>query len=95
MIAYTTNELVPSSELSKKFGAYLKKIKDKRVEKIAILKNNKIEAVILSKDEYEKMRERLKEIEAKEILSSIENGLKDVKDGKTHSIDTLWDEIWK
>jgi PHD/YefM family antitoxin component YafN of YafNO toxin-antitoxin module len=93
MITYSTNELIPSSEFAKKFGTYLTQIKDNTVEKFAILKNNKVEAVIISKDEYENMKEALKEVEAKKILHSIQLGLEDVKNGKTHSIDTLWDEL--
>lgn len=94
MVTYSTNELIPSSEFAKKFGTYLAQIKDKSVEKLAVLKNNKVEAVIISKDLYESMREELKEIEAKKILESIDAGLKDVQEGKTHSIDKLWDELW-
>lgn len=88
-----TNELIPSSEFAKKFGTYLTQIKDNRVDKLAILKNNKVEAVLISKDEYESMKEALKELEAKKILQSIQSGLDDVKNGKTHSIDKLWDEL--
>lgn len=68
-------------------------IKDHSVDKLAILKNNKVEAVVISKDEYESMKEALKEVEAKKILTSIKKGLKDVKDEKTHSIDTLWNQL--
>lgn len=93
MVTYSTNELIPSSEFAKKFGTYLSQIKDNTVDKLAILKNNKVEAVIISKDEYENMKEALKEVEAKKILHSIQSGLEDVKNEKTHSIDTLWDEL--
>ncbi|MDY0320906.1 MAG: type II toxin-antitoxin system Phd/YefM family antitoxin [Arcobacteraceae bacterium] len=93
MITYSTNELISSSEFAKKFGTYLTQIKENSVEKLAILKNNKVEAVIISKDEYENMKEALKEIEARKILQSIQAGLDDVKNGKTHNIDKLWDEI--
>lgn len=93
MVTYSTNELIPSSEFAKKFGSYLAQIKDNTVDKFAILKNNKVEAIIISKDEYESMKEALKELEAKKILLSIENGLEDIKNGKTHSIDKLWDEL--
>ena len=93
MVTYGTNELIPSSEFAKKFGKYLTQIKDNSVDKLAILKNNKVEAVVISKDEYESMKEALKEVEAKKILTSIKNGLKDVKDEKTHSIDTLWNQL--
>ena len=94
MVTYSTNELIPSSEFAKKFGTYLTQIKDNTVYKLEILKNNKVEAVIISKDEYENMKEALKELEAKKILQLIQSGLDDVKNGKTHSIDKLWDELW-
>ena len=93
MVTYSTNELVSSSEFAKKFGTYLAQIKDNSVEKLAILKNNKVEAVIISKDEYESMKEALKEVESKKILKSIQSGLDDMKNGKTKSIDKLWDEL--
>ena len=93
MVTYSTNELISSSELAKKFGTYLTQIKEHSVDKLAVLKNNKVEAVIISKDEYESMKEALKHIEAKKILNSIDRGLKEVKEGKTHSIDTLWDKL--
>jgi len=93
VVTYSTNELIPSSEFAKKFGTYLAQIKDNTVDKLAILKNNKVEAIIISKDEYESMKEALKEIEANKILQSIQSGLEDIKNGKTHSIDKLWDDL--
>ena len=86
MVTYSTNELISSSEFAKKFGTYLAQIKDNSVEKLAILKNNKVEAVIISKDEYENMKEALTQIEAKKIIDSIQSGLDDMKSGKTKSI---------
>ena len=86
MVTYSTNELISSSEFAKKFGTYLAQIKDNSVEKLAILKNNKVEAVIISKDEYENMKEALKQIEAKKIIDSIQSGLDDIKNGKTKAI---------
>ena len=86
MVTYSTNELVSSSEFAKKFGTYLAQIQDNSVEKLAILKNNKVEAVIISKDEYENMKEALTQIEAKKIIDSIQSGLDDMKSGKTKAI---------
>ena len=86
MVTYSTNELISSSEFAKKFGTYLAQIQDNTVEKLAILKNNKVEAVIISKDEYESMKEALKEVESKKILQSIQSGLDDMKSGKTKAI---------
>ncbi len=42
MVTYSTNELISSSEFAKKFGTYLAQIQDNTVEKLAILKNNKV-----------------------------------------------------
>ena len=55
-ISYASNELISSSDFAKKFGSYLTMVKNSAVDKIAILKNNNIEAVMLSKNEYEKMK---------------------------------------
>ena len=93
MIVYGANELIASSELAKKFGSYLSQIKEHSVDKLAILKNNKIEAVLVSKEEYENMAEAMKLLEAQQIMSSIENGLNDVKSKRTHPISQLWDEL--
>ena len=86
MVTYSTNELIPSSEFAKKFGTYLAQIQKKKKKKLAILKNNKVEAVIISKDEYENMKEALTQIEAKKIIDSIQSGLDDMKSGKTKAI---------
>lgn len=93
MVSYATNELIPSSEFAKRFGSYLSQIKSNTVEKLAILKNNKVEAVIVSKDEYEAMQEALKRQEAQEVMKSIQNGLDDLHNAKVKPIDTLWDEL--
>ncbi|WP_292658175.1 type II toxin-antitoxin system Phd/YefM family antitoxin [Nitratifractor sp.] len=93
MVMYGAEELVSSSELAKKFGTYLSRINTRNLEKIAVLKNNKVEAVLLPKEDYEKMCETLKRLEAKNLLDSIDKGLKDMKEGRTSPIDTLWDRL--
>lgn len=93
MVTYATNELIASSQMAKRFGEYLGQIKENTVEKLAILKNNKVEAVIISKDEYEKMVEALKTLEANEMIQSISMGLDDAKKGKIQPIEKLWDEL--
>ncbi len=93
MVTYGANELISSSEFAKKFGSYLSQISKHSVEKLAILKNNKVEAVMISKDEYEAMCEALKRVEAEQFLASVERGLSDVEKGKTHAIETLWNAL--
>jgi len=72
MVAYENNELIPSSEFAKKFGMYLAQIKDSTVEKLAVLKNNRIEAVVVSKDEYEKMKDAYEQMEELHIAKVVE-----------------------
>lgn len=98
MVAYVNDELIPSSEFAKKFGTYLAQIKSKSVDKLAVLKNNRIEAVIVSKDEYERMQEAVKAQELAEFKARVYHSLDEaelIKSGKkkAHHIDTLWDEL--
>jgi len=98
MVAYENNELIPSSEFAKKFGTYLAQIKSHTVDKLAVIKNNRIEAVLVSKDEYEKMRKALAFQEFSELKNRITYSLDElelIKSGKkkAYPIDTLWDEL--
>ena len=98
MVAYENDELIPSSEFAKKFGTYLAQVKSHTVDKLAVIKNNRIEAVLVSKDEYEKMREALAFQEFSELKNRITHSLDElelIKSGKkkAHPIDTLWDEL--
>jgi PHD/YefM family antitoxin component YafN of YafNO toxin-antitoxin module len=57
MSVYTNNELMSSTEIVRNFSSVLDSIKEHRRDKVAILRKNKIEAVILPIEEYEKIRE--------------------------------------
>ena len=72
MTTYTSDELVSTSVLSKNFWTYLQKISEKKLEKIWILRNNKIDAVIISRQEYERIIDMLEDIS---IYSSIQDRL--------------------
>jgi len=56
-ISYTTEELVPSTDFAKGFGGYISKIINGSVEKLAVVKNNKPEAVVISIVEYERIKQ--------------------------------------
>jgi len=75
MVAYTQNELVSATDVSKQFGEYISKVKNGLVDKIGILKNNKLNAVILSVEEYERMSEALEFIENMSIYEEIKERL--------------------
>lgn len=91
MVTYASNELVSSSEFAKKFGSYLSQIKNSTVEKLAILKNNKVEAVLISKDEYEYMKELLKEKQDQEMYDTLQKRMS--KPYKTISHEDMLKEL--
>tara|TARA_B100001063_G_C16705506_1_gene524984 strand:- start:290 stop:598 length:309 start_codon:yes stop_codon:yes gene_type:complete len=67
MVSYTQNELLSITDFTKSISKVLGNLKEHTVEKVGVLKNNKLEAVVISTNEYE----RLKEIE--ELMNSIEH----------------------
>ncbi len=75
MVAYTQNELASATEISKQFGEYISKVKNGLVDKIGVLKNNKLNAVILSVEEYEKMSEAMEMLEDMTIYEEIRERL--------------------
>ena len=79
MVAYAQNELASSTDISKKFGHYLSNVSNGIVEKLAILKNNKIEAVMIPTAIYESLINLLNEKEDIEILKTIEKRLETPK----------------
>ncbi len=72
MTSYASDELIPSSEFAKRFGSYLAQITSRSIDKLAILKNNRVEAVIVSRDDYERMNEALEYVENQEIARLIQ-----------------------
>lgn len=67
MVSYTQNELLSITDFTKSISKVLGSLKEHTVEKVGVLKNNKLEAIVISTQEYE----RLKEIE--ELMNSIEH----------------------
>ena len=63
MVKYAENELFSITTFTKQISSLLKAIKDNSLEKIGILKNNRLEVVVLSTEEYS----RLKKIEQENI----------------------------
>jgi len=87
MVTFATNELVASSDFAKKFGSYLSQIKENTIDKIAVLKNNKVEAVLISKDDYEKMSEALEILEHQAIYDIVQQ--RPYKEGKSISFEEM------
>ena len=72
MIAYTKNETVGITELSKALGSYIDKLTSNTFNKLAIIKKDKLEAVIVPIEEYERMKSASDYLENLEIYNIIE-----------------------
>jgi PHD/YefM family antitoxin component YafN of YafNO toxin-antitoxin module len=68
MPVYTNNELMSSTEIVRNFSSVLDSIKEHQRDKVAILRKNKIEAVILPIEEYEKIQEAIELLEHLQIF---------------------------
>lgn len=66
MVKYAKNELFSITDFTKQIGSAVSSIKEHSLEKIGILKNNRLEAVVISTDEYERLKELEERIELAE-----------------------------
>lgn len=71
MIAYKKEEMIGSAELAKSLGGFIDRIVDHSLEKIAILRHNKPEAVIVPIADYERMKAISDYVEEMEIATII------------------------
>ena len=90
MVKYAKDEMVGITELGKSLGSYLDKVTTHMFSKIAIIRRNKPEAVIIPIEEYELLQSAYDRLEQKEIetlLSNMSKEDKEVVKRKTISID--------
>ena len=76
MVQYAQNELFSITDFTKKISNLVKNVKDASYEKIGILKNNKLEAVLISTVEYERLKQyesMMEELENKELLDIVQS----------------------
>ncbi len=79
MVTYSQNELMSITDFTKTISKVLNDIKDETMQKVGILKNNKLQAVVISTEEYERLKRIDEYIEAKEdeeIIKIIEQRAK-------------------
>lgn len=95
MVAYTQQEMVGATELAKSLGGFIDKVVSRSVEKLAIVRHNKPEAVILPIAEYERMKAIADYVEDMEILNIIEERMPEGKDVKTIPLDELMGRLRK
>ena len=80
MVAYKRDEIVSVSDISRSFSTILNSIVDKSKQKFAISKINKLEAVILDIEEYERLKNAYDLLEQREIETLLNSRTKDEKE---------------
>ena len=55
MVTFERNEIVSATQLVRQFSAFLGELADKTLNKIAIIRNNEMKAVVLPIEEYERL----------------------------------------
>jgi len=79
MVTYAKDEMVGITELGKSLGNYLDKVTSNMFSKIAIIRRNKPEAVIIAIEEYELLQRAYDMLEQKEIEDLMKTMTKDDK----------------
>jgi len=90
MVAYEKDEMVGITEFGKSLGKYLDKITSSTNKKLAIIRRNKPEAVLIPILEYENLKNAYDLLEQKDIENILNNRTEDDKEishSKTISID--------
>lgn len=90
MISYTKDELISVSNIVRYFGKALNNLKSNKVEKIAIIRNNKIEAVLVPLSVYEKLQEMEDMVERSEIYNIVKE--REKSENNTISFDRVLKE---
>jgi len=90
-VSYKKDELLSASKVARSFGQVLADLSEKRRRRVAVVKNNQLEAVILPVDDYEAMADALTLLEHVEIYRVVQER-KRKKSRKAVSLDALLKE---
>jgi len=88
MVSYTRDEIISITDLARNISSTINSITNDEKEKIAISKNNKLEAVIIDIEEYERLKKAYELIEHIEIAKTIQER----KNSKTITFEELLEE---
>jgi len=80
MVAYTRDEIISATDLARNVSATLNSVVKHAQDKVAIMKNNKLEAVIIDIEEYERLKEAYELMEHIEIAKIVEERRKTPKE---------------
>ena len=94
MQAYKIDEMISVTDLLKGFKTTLDKLTSHQLDKVAVMKNNKPEAVIISVSEYERLQSKhyWNRLNEETYLTKAYESLTDI-DSKTISIEELDNQL--
>ena len=85
-------KVLPLSEVKSKLSE-LVDVVERRDEEVTITRNGKAVAIIVSKDEYDGLRETIEILQDPAFMKEIRNGIRDLKrTGKRYTVDELFAE---
>ncbi len=87
-VAYKKEEILSASRVARSFGRVLADLSEKRRRRVAVVKNNHLEAILLPIEDYETMAEALALFEHLEIYRLVQER-KGKKRRKAISLDDL------
>ncbi len=90
-VAYKKDEMLSASKVARSFGQVLADLSEKRRRRVAVVKNNHLEAILLPVEDYETMAEALSLLEHLEIYRLVQDR-KGKKRRKTIGLDALLKE---
>lgn len=90
-VAYKKEEMLSASKIARTFGQVLADLSEKRRRRVAVVKNNHLEAILLPIEDYETMADALSLLEHLEIHRLVQER-KGKKRRKAISLDALLKE---
>ena len=95
MVAYTKEEMIGITELSRSLNGFVEKVANHTMEKIAVMKNNQPKAVMVPVSEYERMKAIADMVEYHAIADIIDERMPGGKIGKTITHEELLERLRK
>lgn len=81
MIGYTKEEIIPITQIARNFSEILNKLKSRKLRKVAVSRNNRLESVILPVEDYEMLQQAYDLVEHVDIYRVVKEREKtEIKD---------------
>jgi PHD/YefM family antitoxin component YafN of YafNO toxin-antitoxin module len=71
MIGYAKEEIMPVTQIVRNLSGILNKLKKRKLKKVAISRNNRLESVIIPIEDYELLQEAFELLEHQEIYQVV------------------------